>query len=125
MATSNDVCTEALRLIGVVADDEPMQADQYARALIHMTDIFATLNETDQIAFSWTIETVPDGAVLPFARAIAGSVAGSYGGAQTAAQVAMSISPRKSLYEIGIDGLREYAATELRHTPHTTAAQFF
>ena len=123
--TSNDVCAEALRLIGVVAEDEAMTADAQARAYAHMVDIFATLNNTEGLAFEWTVETVPDGAFLPFARAIAGSVASSYGASEAAAIAAAMIDPQKSIYEIGMDGIRRFAAPDMSHRDDTTIATYF
>ena len=112
--TSNEVCTEALRLIGVVAEDEPMTGDQFSRAQSHMTDIFATLNNTKGLAFTWTIETVPDGAFLPFARAIGGSVCTTYSKPEF-------VGWRKQ----GMDELKEFAAPDMTHENHVTRAEFF
>lgn len=123
--TSSEVCTEALRLLGVVAVDEPPSADDYARAKDHMDDIFSTLTDTYALALDWTVETVPDGAFLPFARAIAGSIASAYGREQTAASAAAMINPRRTLYQNGLDGIRHYEARAMHHENHTTKATFY
>lgn len=125
--TSNEVCTEALSMIGVVAEDEPMTAESFARAQAHMTDILTTLNNTKGLAFEWTIETVPDGAFLPFSRAVAGSVASAFGPgiAANARAAGAEINPRKTLYQIGIDGLREFAAPDLSDENHTVSATYY
>lgn len=123
--TATETCTEALRMIGVVADDEAATAEQIVRAKAHMTDIFAHLDDTEDLAVTWTIETVPDGVFLSFARAIAGSVATSYNRAQRAAEAAAMIDPRKSLYRIGIDGIKQYEARALNHENHTVTATYF
>lgn len=123
--TSTEVCTEALRIIGVVAVDEAATIADVTRAKAHMDDIFSTLSDTEVLALDWTVETVPDGAFLPFARAIAGSIASSYNRSQRAAEAALMINPRKSLYEIGMDGIRAYEARAMRHENHTVTATYF
>lgn len=101
-------------MIGVAAHDEPLGDGMFDRCKTHMTDIFNTLNNTKGIAFEWTIETVPDGAFLAFARAVAGSVASGYSAPQYS-----------GLYEVGIDGLKEFAAPDLTHENHVTTAEYF
>lgn len=123
--TSTEVCSEALRILGVVAVDEAATAEDVARTKEHMADIYATLDDTEVLALDWTIETVPDGAFLSFARAIAGSVASTYNRTQRAAEAAALINPRKSLYEIGIDGVKAYEARAMRHENHTVSANYF
>ena len=123
--TSTEVCSEALRIIGVVAVDEAATAEDIVRTKEHMADIYATLDDTEVLALAWTVDTVPDGAYLPFARAVAGSVASTYNRTQRAAEAAAIINPRKSLYEIGMDGLRAYEAREMRHENHTVMANYF
>lgn len=112
-------------MIGVVAEDEAATAEQGVRAKAHMDDIFAHLDETEDLALTWTVETVPDGVFLSFARAVAGSVASTYGRSRAAAEAAATINPRKTLYEIGVDGIRAYEARALNHENHVVTANYF
>ena len=112
--TSLEVTTEALRMIGVVADDEDATAGQYARARTHMESIFGHLNNTLGLAFEWTIETVPDDVYLQFAQAVAGSVAPSEG-----------LPEFIPLKRQGIRGIKEFAAPDMIHENHVTRADYF
>lgn len=112
--TSLEVTTEALRMIGVVADDEDATAGQYARAKLHMESIFGYLNNTLGLAFEWTIETVPDDVYLPFSEAVAGSVAPSEG-----------LPEYMPLKAQGIRGIKEFAAPNMIHENHVTRANYF
>jgi hypothetical protein len=123
--TSAEVCSEALEMLGVVATDEAMTSHDAVRAKAHMDDIFVMLNNTKGLAFEWTVETVPDGAFLPFARAVAGSVASAYNRSGRAAEAAAIINPRKSLYEIGIDQLCAFAAPDMNHENHIVTATYY
>lgn len=93
--TSQDVTTEALRMLGVLALDEAANADDHARCKTHFEAIYAELDDTDLAALEWTIETVPDRMFLHAARAVAGSVCTAYGLAQLS-----------GLYDAGMRGLK-------------------
>lgn len=123
--TATEVCEEGLRIIGVLALDEPATSEDVTRCKRHMSDIFAHLDDTEDLAMTWTVETVPDGAFLSFARAVGGSVASSYGRSQRAAEAAAMINPRKTLYEVGVDGIRQYEARALTVENHTVVAEYF
>ncbi len=122
--TSTEVCTEALRLIGVVSIDEPATSEDLRRAKAHLDDIYASLDDTDDLAVRWTVETVPDGAFLSMARAVAGSVASSYGRSARAAEAAADIKPGDPLYQIGVDGVRTYEARALNMENHVVTADY-
>lgn len=123
--TSSEVCTEALRIIGVVAGDEPAQSEDLTRAKSYLDSIFAELNETKDIGMAWSVETVPDAVYLPLSRAVGGALASSYGRTQRAMEAAADIKPGHTLYEVGLDGVREYEAKLLNHENQVTVATYF
>ena len=123
--TATEVCEEALRIIGVLASDEPATSEDVVNCKRHMDGIYADLDDTKDLAFTWTVETLPDGVYLSFARAVGGSVASFYGRTQRAAEAAMALNPRKTLYEIGVDGIKEYEARALTSENHTVTAEYF
>ncbi len=111
-------------MIGVVSVDEPATSEDLRRAKAHLDDIYASLDDTDDLAVTWTVETVPDGAFLSLARAVAGSVASSYGRSQRAAQAATDIKPGFPLYQIGVDGVRAYEARALTSENHVVTTEY-
>ena len=123
--TATETVTEALRMLGVVAIDEAATADDRTRCKDHLDSIYSTLTDTEALALDWTVETVPDGVFLALARAVAGSVASTYGRAQRAQEAAVMIDPRKSLYEIGMDGVRAYEGRKMHHQNTPTVATYF
>lgn len=69
MATKRDLIELAYRRCGVVAEDEPMTADQHATGEVILDSAFAALQA--EAAVSWTLATIPDIAVLPLAMVLA------------------------------------------------------
>lgn len=110
--TSLEVTTEALRMIGVVAEDEAASADQYQRAKGHLDGIFAMLDETYSLAPEWTVETVPDRLYLPLAQLVAGSLATSY-----------ALDQYAPLYRVGLAGVMRDERTGQPDRP--TEAEYF
>lgn len=90
-----------------------------------MDDIYAHLDDVEDLAVTWTVETVPDGLFLAMARAVGGSIASAFGRSQRAVEAAAMINPRKTLYEIGMDAVRAYEARSLTHENHVTVAEYF
>lgn len=112
--TAQDVCNEAARMLNLIPEGDAMPAEMFARAGAHLDDILHILNNRYALAFEWDRETVPVGAFLPLARAVAGSICSGYGRDEFA-----------SLYAAGIRGMREFAADDLRHDNTVTPAEFF
>ena len=76
--TSQDVCTRALREIGVCGvEDDPTAADK-AIALEAMQGGLDELTDQHGITVTWTVETVPDALFLPFASFVAAEIAPIY-----------------------------------------------
>lgn len=78
--TRLEVITEALRRIGVVAEDEPASASQEAATGRVLDSLFAQLQEPPHsMAFTWTLATVPDAAFLPLSWLLSVAVAAQNG----------------------------------------------
>lgn len=113
--TARDVCAEAGRTLNLIGEGDSLEAETFVRLKAHMVDIFETLNGNPyRLAFDWTIETVPTGAFLPFARAVAGSAATGY-----------ERPDLVSMYDAGIRGLRAFAAHDLTDDNHVTRGVFY
>lgn len=110
--TSSEVVAEALRTLGVLALDEAANADEHARAKLHLEAIFAEIDETEGAAPEWTIETVPDRLFLHLARAVAGSVASAY-----------ELPQLSVLYDVGMRAIRRDEFDREQREP--TRAAFF
>jgi hypothetical protein len=76
--TSQDVCTHALRLIGVCGVGDDPSADDKAIALDAMQGGLDELADQHGITVAWTVETVPDELFLPFATFVAAEIAPVY-----------------------------------------------
>lgn len=75
--TRDEVALRALRLIGVVASDEPATADQSQGALDVLESIWAEVR--DEAQATWDIATsVPSLAFVPLANLLAAELAGEY-----------------------------------------------
>lgn len=75
--TRNEVALRGLRLIGVVAQDEPATADQMNAALLVLESVWAELRSEAQA--TWDIATgVPDAAFVPLANLLSAELAGEY-----------------------------------------------
>lgn len=75
--TKEEVARRALRLIGVVASDEPPTDDQMAGALMTLDGIFAELRSL--AVPTWDIATgVPAEAFVPMAQWLGAELAGEY-----------------------------------------------
>lgn len=79
MATKRDVINTALRRVQVLAGDEPADADMYAYAGDLLDGIFAEVNSTQGMAFTWTLDDTPTAARLPLAYLLAVDVGPHYG----------------------------------------------
>ena len=110
--TSLEVTSEALRTLGVLAEDEAASADQYQRAKAHLDGIFATLDETYSLAPEWTVETVPDRLFLPLSQMVAGSLATGY-----------ALDQYVPLYRVGLAGVMRDERTGQPRRP-TEAAYY-
>ena len=77
--TSNEVCTRALRMIGVGDVGETLAADDVSFAQEAMQAILDELEDVHGVSVAWGIEEVPDALLLPFAEAVAADVAPTYG----------------------------------------------
>lgn len=73
--TSQDICTHALRMIGVCGVGDDPTADDKAIALDAMQGGLDELQDQHGITVTWTVETVPDALFLPFATFVAAEVA--------------------------------------------------
>lgn len=69
MATKRDLIEMAYRRCGVVAEDEPMTADQHATGELIVDSAFAALQA--EAAVAWTLDTIPTIALLPLAMVLA------------------------------------------------------
>lgn len=78
MPTSHDVITLAHRQIGVVADDEPMTADQEAYATPLLEALFEEFQMVQGVTFTWGLTAVPRAALIPLATLVAAEIAGHY-----------------------------------------------
>lgn len=75
--TRDEVALRALRLLGVVASDEPATADQAQGALMVLDSIWAEVLGEAQA--TWDITTgVPQEAFVPLANLLAAEMAGEY-----------------------------------------------
>lgn len=75
--TRDEVALRALRLLGVVASDEPATADQAQGALMVLDSIWAEVR--DEAQATWDIATgVPQEAFVPLANLLAAEMAGEY-----------------------------------------------
>jgi len=84
--TSQDVCVQALRHLTVCAMFEQPNDEDKAQALVHLESAFASLDDTEGLAFDWTIETVPDAVFLPLSIMVAGSLSVGYSMPQYASE---------------------------------------
>jgi hypothetical protein len=76
----NQTVTEALRRIGLVADDDPAPAETYERAAMIADGVFAEIKTVDGLTdITWTLETVPVAAFNPLVEAVAYECAPSFG----------------------------------------------
>lgn len=76
MATKSDVITMAHRLLGLVATDEALTADQSAFG----TDVYDSLNAELITSHGVTVPaTIPAAMLVPMAKAVASEVASHYG----------------------------------------------
>lgn len=73
--TSQDVCREALRHIGVLGIEQQMPTAYYSRAKTHLDAILVELDDVHKMAIAFTAETVPDSHFLGLSIAVGGSVA--------------------------------------------------
>lgn len=69
MATKHDLIELAYRRCGVVAEDEPMTADQNATAETILESAFAALQA--EAAVAWDLDSIPTIAMLPLAMVLA------------------------------------------------------
>lgn len=75
--TRDETALRALRLIGVVANDEPATADQSQTALDVLESIWAEVRAEAQA--TWDIATgIPQEAFVPLAHFLAAELAGEY-----------------------------------------------
>ncbi|MDQ7262700.1 hypothetical protein NM680_12950 [Paracoccus sp. PS-1] len=75
--TREETALRALRLIGVVATDEPGSADQMQGALMVLDSIWTEVR--DEAQATWDIATgVPQDAFVPLANLLAAELAGEY-----------------------------------------------
>ena len=112
--TSIDVATEALRHIGVCGVEDTPEAGDMARAKAHLTDIFATLSDTQALAPDWTIETVPSGVFLPLSIMLAGSICAGYSKPEFIAE-----------YKRGLGLVRDYELQKSRVDGARVTAEYF
>lgn len=77
--TSLEVIARAHRIIGVLANDEAPTADMQAYAMDTLEGFLAELTGTQKVAFTWTVETVPDAAFLALSECLAAEVQEHYG----------------------------------------------
>lgn len=76
--TDKEVALRGLRLIGVVAADEPATADQMSAALLVLSSVWAEVQA--EAPATWDIVTgVPPEAFMPLAHLLAAELAGEYG----------------------------------------------
>lgn len=76
--TDKEVALRGLRLIGVVAADEPATADQMSAALLVLSSVWAEVQA--EARATWDIVTgVPPEAFMPLAHLLAAELAGEYG----------------------------------------------
>lgn len=76
--TKDEVALRALRMIGVVASDEPPTADQSKGALDVLEGLYSELRS--EVAPLWDVVTgVPPEAFIPLANYLAAELAGEYG----------------------------------------------
>lgn len=74
--TELDVITHALRLLGVVAADEPPSADQAAFCRSTLNAIVVEFQEFHPLP--WALNGIPERSFLPLALLLAADVAPSY-----------------------------------------------
>lgn len=78
--TREETAQRALRLIGVVAADEPPTADQMAGALVVLDSLWA--ETLDEAQADWDIATgIPSDAFVPLAQMLGAELAGEYSAA--------------------------------------------
>ncbi|MDT1061190.1 hypothetical protein RM190_04915 [Paracoccus sp. CPCC 101403] len=75
--TREETAQRALRLIGVVAADEPPTADEMAAALVVLDSIWA--EAMDEARADWDIATgIPSDGFVPLAQMLGAELAGEY-----------------------------------------------
>lgn len=77
MASSLDVMNMAFRRVGIVAQDEIPTADEYTAASELLDSIYAEVNRESPLV--WTIEDVPNEALLPLAMLLSYDLALAFG----------------------------------------------
>ena len=112
--TALEVATEALRQIKVVGMSENASPEDYSRTKAHLDDLFETLSTTHELALTWTVETVPNGAFLPLARMLAGSIAGAYGQTEFL-----------GLYRVGLRDIRAFELGKMKTDNQPIPAVYF
>jgi len=73
-----DVVAMAHRRIRILSVDEAPSADQTEFGTDILDALFAELKQTDGMAFTWTLDAVPDGAFLPLSFLLATEIAPHY-----------------------------------------------
>ena len=82
-----EIITDALRSIGVVAKDEPAQADDYAVGKAALDALFAELQTSPGMVWAdLTVDTIPDAFRIPLGHLLGCDLAPMYG--------ASPVSPR-------------------------------
>lgn len=77
--TKRETATRALRLIGVVAQDEAATADEYAVAEDTLDTLYAELNSAHGFSMTFGTDAIPDEYFLPMARLLGVEVARDFG----------------------------------------------
>lgn len=76
MKTRREVIDQAMRKLGVLAEDEVLTAAQIAEADEVLQGLYGELEA--EVAPSWTIDDVPQAAFLPLANLLASELAASF-----------------------------------------------
>ena len=76
--TSNEVCTRALRDLGVVAIAESPEAEELADAKLILQGVLDDFEAVNGRTIASTIDTIPDSLYLSVAMAVAAMAAASY-----------------------------------------------
>lgn len=73
-----EVATEALRHIGVADIEDTPDAADISRTTAHLTSLHELLSDTEELAPTWTIQTVPEALFIPLSIMLSGTICGGY-----------------------------------------------
>ncbi len=77
--TTLDTVQMALRRLGILSADETPSADEYSFSTATLETLFEELKDIHGMAFTWTLDVVPDNAFLPLSHLLAVEISQHYG----------------------------------------------